>query len=247
MSRLAIAAAQSASISGDIENNLLHHEKFVLAAVEHGVDFLIFPELSLTGYEPRLAAELAISINDKKLQPLQKLAGTHKIVVMVGAPISSSQGKPYLGMLVFGLAKPVLYAKQCLHPGEEEYFLAGKHSRIVNVKATQIGLAICADISDPSLAERAAQAGAQIYAVGVLIAEPGYRADVLMLEGYAKKHRMAVVMANHAAASGGWIPAGRSAIWEESGRLVAGAEGREEALIIAEKTAGNWQGHLVRV
>ena len=43
-------------------------------AAKHGVDFLLFPELSLTGYEPSLARELAQAPDAEILQPLRELA-----------------------------------------------------------------------------------------------------------------------------------------------------------------------------
>jgi predicted amidohydrolase len=49
--------------------------------------------------------------------------------------------------------------------------------------------------------------------------------DSAILQGYAQKHSMAVLMANHAGLTGGWQSAGRSAVWSEDGTLVAAAPG----------------------
>lgn len=51
-----IAAAQIPSRRGDIDANLATHATAMAAASRHGVSVLVFPELSLTGYEPTLAA-----------------------------------------------------------------------------------------------------------------------------------------------------------------------------------------------
>ena len=60
MSPFAIAAAQSSSTKGDIAGNLRRHARLVALAKEHGADAVVFPELSLTGYEPTIAAQTAM-------------------------------------------------------------------------------------------------------------------------------------------------------------------------------------------
>ena len=60
MSTLTIAAAQSISIAGDLAANIQRHLRFIEVAAEQGVELLVFPELSLTGYENEVAAALAI-------------------------------------------------------------------------------------------------------------------------------------------------------------------------------------------
>ncbi|WP_309674307.1 nitrilase-related carbon-nitrogen hydrolase, partial [Pseudomonas sp.] len=61
MTPLIIAAAQSISIAGDLAANIVWHQRFMQVAAEQGVQLLVFPELSLTGYERGLAAELAFA------------------------------------------------------------------------------------------------------------------------------------------------------------------------------------------
>jgi predicted amidohydrolase len=52
-----IAAAQVASVRGDIDRNIATHAA-AMAAAQAGISALAFPELSMTGYEPDLAAEI---------------------------------------------------------------------------------------------------------------------------------------------------------------------------------------------
>jgi predicted amidohydrolase len=49
---------------GDIQRNIEHHKNFIALAGSYGVDTVIFPELSLTGYEPALAKALATHTDD---------------------------------------------------------------------------------------------------------------------------------------------------------------------------------------
>src|SRR5436309_1732437 len=95
-----IAAAQVASVRGDVEGNIGVHAAALAAAAGHGVSVLVFPELSLTGYEPDLAAELAVTTDDGRLAPLLALARRHRIEAVVGAPLHGGAAKPALGAIV---------------------------------------------------------------------------------------------------------------------------------------------------
>ena len=50
---------QTRPIKGDIHHNIENHTKFIELAISHRADMVVFPELSITGYEPTLAKELA--------------------------------------------------------------------------------------------------------------------------------------------------------------------------------------------
>lgn len=110
-----------------------------------------------------------------------------------------------------------------------------------------MALAVCADFSQASHVRAAAQSGAGIYAAGVLISENGYAADSALLQGYAVEHAMLVLMANHGGPTGGWVSAGRSAIWGPDGGLIVAAAGCGDELLIARRDAGRWSGQHVTV
>ena len=74
MNTITIAAAQSCSTKGDIDANVGAHAKIVRVAAEHHVDLVVFPELSLTGYEPEIATVCTIDAEDERLDPLKALA-----------------------------------------------------------------------------------------------------------------------------------------------------------------------------
>jgi len=108
MTALIIASAQTCSIAGDLAANIQRHLALMVAAAEHGVQLLVFAELSLTGYEPALAQELAIAPDDTVLAPLRELARELQMTVVVGMPIrlASSSGV-LIGALVLSMASVV--------------------------------------------------------------------------------------------------------------------------------------------
>jgi predicted amidohydrolase len=217
------------------------------AAAEQDVQLLVFPELSLTGYERELAAELAIVPGDAILQPLRDLAQALRLTTVVGMPIRLSAGAPVMiGALVLGADGSLgVYSKQHLHPGEEVAFAPGHGGSLLDMGTDRVAWAVCADFSHASHAAAAAERGATVYAAGVLITDGGYVPDTALLQGYARQHAMTVLMANHGGATGDWESAGRSAIWGPDGSLIAAAPGVGEQLVIARRRGNGWAGQVV--
>ena len=249
MPPLIIAAAQSSSIAGDLAGNIARHQRFMRVAAEHGVQLLVFPELSLTGYERGLAAQLALAPEASVLQPLRDFAQEVGVTTVVGMPIRLSDAAPVLiGALVLGADGSLgVYSKQHLHLGEEVAFAPGYGGKTLLVGADTVALAVCADFTHASHAAAAAQQGADVYAAGVLITEKGYGPDTALLKGYAQTHSMVVLMANHGGATGGWESAGRSAIWSGGGFLIAAAPGAGDLMVVARRDTDGWNGQIVPV
>lgn len=55
-----ICIAQIASVAGHVDENVKKHQDMVITASQNAVDMIVFPELSLSGYEPSLAEILAL-------------------------------------------------------------------------------------------------------------------------------------------------------------------------------------------
>lgn len=247
MTALTLAAAQSISIAGDVPTNLQRHLAFMRLAAEHGVQLLVFPELSLTGYEPTLAADLAIAPEDALLAPLRAMARELRMTAVVGMPLRLTPGAGVtIGALVLGAdGSLAVYTKQHLHPGEEVAFVPGQGGVPLAWGSDRVALAVCADFSHASHPQQAAEAGATAYAAGVLVSEGGYAKDSALLQGYAAEHQMLVLMANHGGSTGGWVSAGRSAIWAADGTLITAAPGVGDSLVIARRAHGHWTGQAL--
>jgi predicted amidohydrolase len=71
-----------------VATNIVAHGEAVVRAAAAGVAVVVFPELSLTGYEPRLAAELAVTAADARLDVLQQAAERHQITLSQGKGLS---------------------------------------------------------------------------------------------------------------------------------------------------------------
>lgn len=241
-----VAVAQHPSVKGDIAANIRSHLRFIQAGADEGVDLMVFPELSLTGYEPELAAELALSADDQRLEPMLDLARERGITAVVGAPLKKEAQLPELSSLIISPKGMSHYSKIWLHPGEDTYFQPADQHQFLTFGEHKVGLAICADANNDIHPENCANAGAGIYLAGVMIGEGGYPADTANLARYAREHTMLVAMANHNRETGGWQPAGKSAIWSTDGML-AQADQDSDCLVIAEVMDGQWQARVVLV
>lgn len=245
MTDFRIAAAQVASIRGDIARNITTHVTAIEAAATCGVSVLVFPELSLTGYEPSLAPELAMTMADPRLTPLAELAQRHRMEIIVGAPLQNGSDKPLLGAIVFTPdGTPRTYAKMHLGGNEPDFFTPGDQPLTITTKGQTTGIAVCADASKSSHPQAYAEAGADIYAAGVFLTAEWYATDAPRLAAYAPRYRMLVVMANHAASEGTYAAVGRSAIWAPDGTLLSQTAGVENALVIATRTDTSWTGEI---
>jgi predicted amidohydrolase len=242
MNQKTYAIAQIAVTAGDIEANAHKHLRFMHQAAALGAQFLLFPELSLTGYEPSLARELAIGLGDARLQPLRDCAASTAMLTVIGAPVRNPTGQNALiAALSFDADGDIhCYSKQFLHPGEEQAFAAGSGGAVLTVQDDRIALAVCADFSHERHVQQATHNAADIYAASVLISHNGYPNDSAILARYAWEYDVVVMMANHGGDTGGWRSAGRSAIWSKGGAQVAAASGDGDWLLIATCSDGVW-------
>ncbi|KTT40629.1 carbon-nitrogen hydrolase [Pseudomonas oryzihabitans] len=239
---LTLAAAQSASVPGDLATNLRTHLDFIAAAADAGVELLLFPELSLTGYEPSLAAELTLSPADARLLPLREACRETGLTAVVGAPIRAEAGLQ-IGALILGADGGCqVHTKQYLHPGESPPFTAGAGGALLELGGLKGALAICADSNNPAHAEAARARGADVYLVSAVIGPSGYAADSAQLIGYAQRLGFPVLLANHGAPTGGYACVGRSAFWLADGRCLVAAPGTGQQLVIVRRHGTDWQG-----
>jgi predicted amidohydrolase len=243
-----IAAGQIASVRGDLDRNIATHAMAMAAAAAHHVSVLVFPELSLTGYAPELAADLAISAADERLAPLLALARQHQITAVVGAPLCNGTTRPWLGAIVLTAnGSTRAYHKMYLGGSEPSYFTPGESPCVLAARGHTIGIAICADSAKPSHPQAYADRGANIYAAGVFLNAEWYATDVPRLAQYAMRHGMLTVMANHADSVGTYTSVGKSAVWAPDGALLAQAEGAESALVIATSRDAAWGGEVITI
>ena len=152
MNDLDICAAQFCSAAGGLKANIARRIQLMELAAKQRVNFLLFPELSLTGYEPSLAGELAQTPDAEILQPLRELAKHLAMTTVVGLPLRQAGSEAIMiGALVFAAdGSQATYTKQHLHSGEEAVFTPGDGGALLGIGSEHVALSICADFTHQS-------------------------------------------------------------------------------------------------
>lgn len=227
-----IAIVQIEPVKGDIEKNIETHIAWVKQAISKRSDLIVFPELSLTGYEPELVKNLATDQNDQRFDCFQKLSDENNITIGVGFPTKNA-GELYISMIVFQPKKGrITYSKQYLYPTEVSTFTAGVSQLILKYETEIVAPAICYELSNKEHYEYAAQNKATVYLASVLNSVGGIDADLKKLSDIAKNYKMVTFMANFIGESGGYKCAGKSSVWNKNGEIIKQLGDKEEGIII---------------
>ncbi|MFY0674054.1 MAG: GNAT family N-acetyltransferase [Bacteroidia bacterium] len=227
-----ICIAQTRSLKGRINKNIEHHLQMVERAVIHHADLIVFPELSITNYEPKLANELATDASDPVFEPLQELANRHLICIGVGMPTRAKDGV-HISMLIFKpKAAPTVYCKQMLHDDELPYFVCGQRQTILDFKGTKIGFGICYETLQREHFANAKKLGADIYIASVAKPKGGVEKAYKHFPKMAAEFNTPILMSNCIGPCDNFIGTGQSAVWSENGEILAQLDGENEGLLV---------------
>jgi predicted amidohydrolase len=160
---LTIAVAQPPCVPYEVAVNAVTHAATVRSA---GSRVVVFPELSLTGYE--LDAP-AITVDDPRLVPIVEACTEAGSLALVGAPVHGEAGRSHIAMLaVDGTGITVAYHKLWLSTTESKRFTPGSKPAALEVDGWRLGLAICKDTGVPQHAADTAALGIDAYVAATL-------------------------------------------------------------------------------
>jgi predicted amidohydrolase len=219
-SPLTVAAAQPACTAKDVNANALAHAEAIRSAHAR---LVVFPELSLTGYE--LDAD-PVFADDEALRPLAEACGETGAIALAGAPVQDEAGAVHIATLrVRPDGVEVVYRKSFLGGDEATRFAPGNGPVALDVDGWRVGVGTCKDTGvDRHVAETAAL-GVDLYVAGLV-----HRSDELDVQEQ-RARRIArtcgsyVAFASFAGPTGGGYTgtAGVSSIWSPAGTPLARA------------------------
>ncbi|MFI7575810.1 carbon-nitrogen hydrolase family protein [Micromonospora sp. NPDC049497] len=213
---LRIAVAQPPCRAYDVAANAAHHAAAVRAA---GARVVVFPELSLTGYE--LDAPV-VPEDDPRLAALVAACADTGTLALAGAPV---RGDHIATLAVDGTGARVAYRKMFLGGAEPGRFSPGDAPAVLDVDGWRLGLAICKDTGVPEQAARTITPGVDVYVASMVdLARDAAVQDERAVR-IATTHGVYVAVASCAGPTGGGFirTAGRSAIWSPDGTVLARA------------------------
>jgi predicted amidohydrolase len=211
---LSIAVAQPRCVPHDVRANAAIHADAVRGARSRVV---VFPELSLTGYELEATT---VDPEAAALDPLVRACGETGSIALVGAPVAGPPDEVFIAMLaVSPTGARVLYRKRWL--GEEECtrFSPGDEATVLEVDGWRIGVGICKDTGVQEHVERMAELEIDAYCAGLVHLPEELDRQEERAVSIALRCRSFVAFASFAGPTGGGYTrtAGSSAIWSCTG------------------------------
>jgi predicted amidohydrolase len=213
---LTLAVAQPVCAAHDVDANARTHAATVRAA---GTRVVVFPELSLTGYELDAAT---LDTADPRLAPLIEACADTGSVALAGAPVEGPSG-PHIAVLAIDAdGVRVAYRKIWLGAEEAGRVTPGPAPVAFEIDGWRLGLAVCKDSGIAQHATDTAALGIDGYVAGTLmfpseVDEQNDRARRIarMISGW-------VAVASFAGPTGGGYDesAGCSGIWQPDGAVL---------------------------
>src|SRR5687768_2845906 len=241
MHRLRLAAAQINVTVGDLAGNVERILAGIDAAEAAGADLVAFPELAVTGYPPEDLLLRPAFVAEAQ-RALEKIAArTTQTVAVVGFPLAGRDLYNAAAVCAAGSVRGV-YRKWLLPNygvfDEARYFTASDDpGSLFVIAGVRVALSICEDVWTPTGPIAAQAAGGAELAVNIN-ASPYYEGRIVeretMLSTRAADHSVPILYVNQVGGQDELVFDGGSAIYDESGRLLARGRQFEEDLLVVD-------------
>ena len=149
--RLNVGLAQIYPKIGDVRANLAKHLDYIERAIDAGVDLLVFPELSLTGYQVQdLVPEVAIRTRPDDPTFAALLDASKRIDLVFGFVHEDERQRFYIASAYLSGGEVVhihhkIYLPTYTMFDEGRYFDQGEHVVAFDTRFGRVGMLICED------------------------------------------------------------------------------------------------------
>lgn len=231
-----VAAIQMECALGKPDENLAKAERFVRRAAHRGAKIVCLPELFDSGYDLRWVKAHAADQFPKTRWRLGALASELGIYVIAGAA-NVRRGRLYNSAHIFSSDGRAIGRYDKIHPfpltHEERYFEHGARTQVTETPLGRVGMGLCFDLRFPDLFFQQARDGATIIFVPSAWGIARLHHWLLLLKARAVENQLYVVAAGQVGKPGSIAFAGRSAIIDGDGCILAEKK-RGEGVVIAE-------------
>jgi len=226
-----ICIAQTQAVKGKVSVNIENHFQLIKKALTLDADLVVFPELSVTGYEPSLAKKLATTIENIIFNKFQLMSDTHDISIVIGMPMNTAQGV-HISMFIFQPNKKrTVYSKQQLHSDELPYFVCGNQQTFLNIKGKKIALGICYETLNRKHFLNVTLQDADIYIASVAKSNVGIQKAYSHFEKMATEFKMPILLCNSIGYCDNFWSVGQSAVWNNTGALIGQLDSDNEGVL----------------
>src|SRR5918911_1765092 len=250
-SRLRVGLAQIAPVLGDLEKNLDSHRRWSDRAKESGVELLVFPELSLTGYFLKdLVPEVAIGLDSPQMAEIRRLSKSTDVVC--GLVLEEPDHRYFNVALYLSKEEIIPLHRKVYLPtygmfDEQRYFASGDRFRSFQTRAGRAGILVCEDIWHLSSAYILALEGVEMIICPSASPGRGISTDErlgtaesynLVCRTYAQFLTTFFLYCNRVGYEDGANFWGGSMVIGPNGDLLAEEQDADEALVLAEVDSG---------
>ncbi len=247
--RVKIGLAQMYPKLGDLQTNLDIHLKMVADAVAQGVDLLIFPELSMTGYLVEdLVSEVAMTASEADPTFRALMQASQELDLVVGFVERDARARFYISNAYLSDGEIVHVHQKVYLPtyamfDEGRFFDLGNNICAFDTKFGRVGMLICEDFWHMSPPYLLWTDGADLFLFSS--ASPGRGLDTedrlsgsrwveLVNQAYGSMFTSYVVHCNRVGYEDGIVFWGGSSIVSPDGEFLLSGTYFEEALLIHE-------------
>ncbi len=164
-SQLRIGLVQMCCEKGALDQNLETIAGYLTQAARRKLDFLVFPEMSLSGYaDPSKFPQAVLRLDGPEVKAFLELTRDLHTTVLLGLIEENPRGKPWITQIAARQGQLLgSYRKLTVKDEEEDWFSAGDRGVPVFQHGNiSFGIAICADIDNELVFAECARQGAQI-------------------------------------------------------------------------------------
>ena len=147
-----------------IEQNLQAIQNYIEQGKALDLDFLCFPEMSITGYiNPEQDPLAILTLGSREVARFVAMSASHHITLIAGIVEANPNGKPFITQLVAQAGKLLgYYRKINIADDEIACFAPGESVTTFRHPKTSYGLSVCADIDKPEVFRANAREGARL-------------------------------------------------------------------------------------
>lgn len=176
----------------DIGENVAKHLQLIESLQ---ADIIVFPECSITGYDPVMLERNIHTIAEDLINARLKLDNACKRAgkkALIGTPEITEAGVYNSSMIVGDIcASSASYRKRCLVDAEQTVFKPGSSHQVLSIHDKKIGILICRDQSHPVLFSEYQQLGVEL----IIIQAAHYYAPLESLKKRKKNIAIPIVRA----------------------------------------------------
>lgn len=229
-----LALVQLEAQAGNLAYNLANHIKWLNKLKPYQPNLIVFPELSLSGYEPALAAQLLDQIEQLNFTEIDTLAQQLDAEIWIGVP-KKGTNKPKIGLRITKANGTVaFYCKRILHADEHLYFENSKEIYNACIHNNIIKPTICYETFSTEIALELTKNQPDVLIASVAKSQESCKNATTYLKELATKTTIGLGMVNAIGKNDTYVSGGLTAFWDASGKQLGTLSAVKESILLID-------------